>query len=86
MKTQILPPYIGAAYYPEMWPASEVAPEIERMKEVGINCVRVGEFAWSRMEPEEGKFTFDWLKDVVDALWRAGIAVIMCTPSVTPPK
>ncbi len=86
MKTQILPPYIGAAYYPEMWQPSDVAWEIARMKEIGINCVRIGEFAWSRMEPEEGKFDFDWLKDVTDALYEAGIAVIMCTPSVTPPK
>ena len=86
MKQTVLPPYIGAAYYPEMWQPSDVAGEIARMKEVGINCVRIGEFAWSRMEPREGQFEFGWLKDVTDALYRAGIAVIMCTPTVTPPK
>lgn len=86
MKQQVLPPYIGAAYYPELWPADEVDADIAKMHEVGINCVRVGEFAWSRMEPEEGVFCFDWLREVLDKMAAAHIAVILCTPSATPPK
>ena len=44
--------YVGAAYYPELWPLSEVDKDIERMKAAGVNCVRMGEFAWSAMEPK----------------------------------
>ena len=86
MAKKVMPPYIGAAYYPEVWPREAVDGEIAKMKEVGINCVRVGEFAWSRMEPEEGTFCLDWLQEVCDKMYAAGIAVILCTPSATPPK
>ena len=86
MEKKVMPPYIGAAYYPEVWPREAVDDEIAKMKEVGINCVRVGEFAWSRMEPEEGTFCLDWLQEVCDKMYAAGIAVILCTPSATPPK
>ena len=77
---------VGAAYYPEMWEESEVEKDIVRMKEAGINTVRVAEFAWGRMEPEEGKFDFGWLERAVEKLYKAGIGVIMCTPTCTPPR
>lgn len=78
--------WIGAAYYPEMWDESEIDKDIVRMKELGVNCVRVGEFAWGKMEPREGEFNFDWLKKAVDKCWEAGIATVMCTPTCTPPR
>ena len=78
--------YVGAAYYPEMWPESEVERDIARMKEAGVNVVRVAEFAWGKMEPEEGVFDFGWLERAVDKLAAAGIGVIMCTPTCTPPR
>jgi beta-galactosidase GanA len=55
------------------------------MMEAGINLVRIGEFAWSRMEPEDGRFTLDWLHNCVQALDKFGISVLMCTPTATPP-
>ncbi len=78
--------YVGAAYYPEMWEESEVEKDIVRMKEAGVNCVRVGEFAWGKMEPEEGVFDLGWLERAVEKLTAAGIGVIMCTPTCTPPR
>ena len=78
--------YIGAAYYPELWEEEEIDKDIERCKELGINCLRVGEFAWSKMEPKEGKFEFDWLLRVVDKLHQNGISTLMCTPTCTPPR
>ncbi len=81
----IRPPYFGAAYYPEDWPIEQIDADIALMKEAGMNVMRIGEFAWSRMEPEEGVFDFDWLHLVVEKLGEAGIAVIMGTPTCTPP-
>ena len=78
-------PMLGAAYYPEAWPAEEIPKDIAKMKEAGIHVVRIGEFAWKKMEPAQGDFQFDWLRDVIDRLQEAGIRVILGTPSATPP-
>ncbi len=78
--------YIGAAYYPEMWEESELEKDVERCKSLGINTLRVAEFAWGKMEPREGEFDFSWLERVVDKLYENGINTVMCTPSATPPR
>lgn len=76
--------YLGAAYYPEIWDGTE--EDIARCRELGINTLRVGEFAWGKMEPAEGEFDFSWLLRVVDKLHGAGIRTVMCTPTATPPR
>ncbi len=78
-------PWLGAAYYPEDWPEELMAEDIRLMREAGMNVMRVGEFAWSRMEPREGEYDLAWLHRVVERLHEAGIATILCTPSATPP-
>lgn len=78
--------YLGAAYYPELWDESEVEKDIARCKELGVNCLRVGEFAWGKMEPKEGKYDFAWLLRVIDKLYENGIYTVMCTPTCTPPR
>jgi beta-galactosidase len=60
--------------------------DIRLMREAGINLVRVGEFAWSSMEPEEGRYDLGWLRKVLDKCHAAGIGVVLCTPTPTPPR
>jgi beta-galactosidase GanA len=78
-------PHLGVNYYPEDWPDSEVDTDIAKMQENGIDLVRVAEFAWSKMEPAEGEYQFAWLENLVEKLGRAGIRVILGTPTATPP-
>lgn len=78
--------YIGAAYYPELWAPEEIERDISRCREYGINLLRVGEFAWGKLEPREGQFDLDWLENVVNRLWQAGISILLCTPTSTPPR
>ncbi len=85
MSEPFKPPYVGAAYYPELWPESEQARDIERMRELGCNVMRIAEFAWAFMEPEEGRYDFGWLHRTVDRLADAGIATVLCTPTAAPP-
>lgn len=84
-----LPPmkglYHGAAYYPELWPDSQIDEDIAIMREVGINVVRMGEFAWAKMEPDEGRISLDYFVRVMDKLHAAGISTVFCTPTPTPP-
>ena len=77
--------YLGCAYYPEYWGIDRLAVDAGLMQAAGINLVRIGEFAWSRLEPEEGAFTFGWLHQTIETLAAHDINVLMCTPSAAPP-
>ena len=79
-------PWLGVAYYPEDWPEEEIDGDIRRMKEIGVNAVRIAEFAWHRMEPRPGEFDFSFFHRVVDRMGEAGIAVVLGTPTATPPR
>jgi beta-galactosidase len=76
---------LGAAWYPEQWPESRWDADLALMEAAHIHFVRVGEFAWSTMEPKEGDFELDWLNRAVRAAERHHIAVVIGTPSAAPP-
>lgn len=78
--------YFGAAWYPELWDESSINEEIPLMQELGLNVIRVGEFAWSSLETAEGVYDFAWLDRVFNSLEAAGINVILGTPTATPPR
>jgi beta-galactosidase len=75
----------GTYYYPEQWNESQWERDIKKMAEMGFCFTHYGEFAWSSMEPEEGKYDFTWLDKSVELAKKYGLKVIMCTPSATPP-
>lgn len=77
--------YHGAAFYPELWENETIEQDIKTMKEIGINVVRIGEFAWHHMEPEENRINIDFFIKIIKKLYENGIETIMCTPTVTPP-
>ena len=77
--------FYGVQYYPEHWPEERWAIDAKMMQKAGINVVRMGEFAWSVLEPQEGKLDFSLMDKAVALLDAHGIKTIMCTPSRTPP-
>src|SRR5471032_502218 len=77
---------LGVCYYPEHWPESMWKDDAARMKALGIDRVRIAEFAWSRIEPSPGEYNWDWLDRAIDVLADAGLKTVMCTPTATPPK
>jgi len=76
---------LGAAWYPEQWPESRWEADLSLMEAAHIHLVRVGEFAWSSLEPNEGDYEFDWLDHAVRAAERHHIAVVIGTPTAAPP-
>lgn len=82
MKDQL---YYGCAYYPELWDVTELDSDIIHMKKLGINVVRMGEFAWSFIEPEEGRLRGEYFRKIIEVLSDNGIETIMCTPTAAPP-
>src|SRR5215469_15252706 len=87
--------YFGVDYYPEQWvfpyggtaenPESQWEQDAELMLQAGINVVRMGDASWGLCEPEEGKFNFEWLKRAMDVMARAGIKIVLATPTAAPP-
>ncbi len=78
----------GAAYYNEYMPGDQDAQlqkDIAMMKAAGLNVVRMGESTWSLWEPEDGRFEYAWMDRVVDAMGKAGIKVILGTPTYSIP-
>ena len=77
---------LGVCWYPEQWPEALWASDVQRMAGLGLSFVRIGEFAWGRIEPDPGRFEWDWLDRAVELAHGAGLEVVMGTPTATPPK
>ena len=78
-------PVLGAAWYPEQWPESRWDADLSLMEKAHFDVVRVGEFAWSMMEPAEGHYDFGWLDHAIALAGRHHIAVVLGTPTDAPP-
>jgi beta-galactosidase len=79
------PLMLGSAWYPEQWPESRWEADLALMEAAGFRMVRVGEFAWSSLEPAEGEFRLDWLERAIDAAGAHGLSVVVGTPTDAPP-
>ncbi len=77
---------LGVCYYPEHWDETIWADDARRMAEMGIGFVRIGEFAWSRLGPTRGHYDFGWLDRAINVLGKAGLKIVLGTPTATPPK
>jgi beta-galactosidase len=77
---------LGVCYYPEQWPEAQWSNDALQMVALGLSRVRIGEFAWSRIEPAPGQLDWAWLDRAVETLHAAGLGIIMGTPTATPPK
>ena len=88
MEKKILFPQIGGFvhggdYNPEQWldRPDILEQDVELMKKASINSASVGIFSWSVLEPQEGKYDFDWLAQIIDRLYENGIYTVLATPS-----
>jgi len=79
-------PKLGSCYYPEHWPEERWQKDAEEMVAAGLSWVRIGEFAWSRLEPEQGIQNFDWLDRAISILGNVGLNIVMSTPTAAPPR
>ena len=75
----------GGDYYPDQWPEQVWDEDVRLMQEAGVNMATLAVFAWSRIEPYEGRYVFDWLDRVMDLLHAGGIAVDLATATASPP-
>lgn len=76
---------LGTCYYPEHWDRSLWAQDLARMLAAGIKVIRIAEFAWSKVEPREGEYTFEFFDSFLEEVAKTEMKVIFCTPTATPP-
>jgi beta-galactosidase len=76
---------MGTAWYPEQWPESRWEEDLRMMEAADLKVVRIAEFAWSRMEPSEGHYDFDWLERAINLAGKHHIVSVLGTPTATPP-
>lgn len=73
----------GGDYNPDQWMDREdvLQEDLRLMKLAGINAVSLGIFAWSALEPEEGRYEFEFFDRIIDSLYKNGVRVLLATPS-----
>ena len=73
----------GGDYSPEQWLQypDVLEEDLALMKKANVNCVSLGIFSWSVLEPEEGRYDFAWLEAIIGRLYENGIRIILATPS-----
>lgn len=76
---------LGTCYYPEHWDKKLWAEDLNRMLSNGISTIRIAEFAWSKVEPREGEFTYGFFDDFLQIVSETKMKVIFGTPTATPP-
>ena len=75
----------GGDYNPEQWPETVWLEDARLMREAGVNLATVGVFAWSRLEPRPGEYSFDWRDRVMDVLYVHGVSTDLATATASPP-
>lgn len=87
LRTSIFKQFLwGAPYYPEQGELATLDLDAKRMRAAGMNTVRMAEFAWELMEPQEGHYDFSLFDEAIARLGAKGINTILCTPTATPPR
>jgi beta-galactosidase len=75
----------GGDYYPDQWPEEVWAEDVRLMREAGVNLVTLAIFSWSRLQPRDDAWDFDWLDRVLDLLNEGGIRADLATATASPP-
>ena len=75
----------GTAYYSEYMPYDRLEQDVQLMQQAGISVVRMGESSWGLWEPQDGHFEYAWMDRVIDRMQKAGIKVILGTPTYSVP-
>jgi beta-galactosidase len=79
------PTFLGTDWYPEQWPESRWEEDLRLMEAAHMRVVRVAEFAWSALEPSEGRYDLDWLERAIALAAKHGILTVLGTPTAAPP-
>ena len=72
------PILFGGDYNPDQWDDATIDEDMKLFEQAGINLLVLPVFAWAKLEPEEGKYDFEWLDNILNKIWEHGIHVFPC--------
>ena len=75
----------GGDYNPEQWPPETWDEDVALMQVSHFRVATVGVFSWVSLQPDEDRFTFEWLDRVVEKLHRPARYVCLATPTAAQP-
>lgn len=75
----------GGDYNPEQWPEAVWDEDMRLMQQCHFTIATVGVFSWAALQPEEERFTFDWLDRVLEKLATSGRLICLATPTAAQP-
>lgn len=77
----------GGDYCPEQWKFNFeiIESDIKKFKEANINCITLGMFSWSSLEPRENEYDTEWFKQVLDIILKNDMRFILGTPTAARP-
>ncbi len=78
--------YRGVDYYPEQWGMDLVDEDLDNIVELGANLIRIGDFAWDRFEPQEGKYDFSFFDEFIKKAKKRDLNIMMCVPGASIPS
>lgn len=55
------------------------------MEAAGLGVVQMGKLAWSRLEPQKGRYDFEWLRRAIRLAGRHRLSVVLGSPLEHPP-
>lgn len=76
---------LGIAYYPEHENHEQWKIDFGKLADAGIDMIRIAEFAWTVLEPEDGRYCWEWLDRAIEEAGAHGLRVVLCTPTACPP-
>lgn len=77
--------WYGGDYNPDQWDEATLEQDLNYFKEAEINLVTLPVFSWAKLEPEEGRYCFEWLDRILNRLWENGIYTVLATPTTAQP-
>lgn len=75
----------GADYNPEQWPHEIWDDDVALMQRAHCNVVSLPIFGWVNLQPDEDTFTFEWLDEIIEKLWKGGVSICLATATASVP-
>lgn len=77
----------GGDWNPDQWldTPAVIDEDFSLFPKAGVNVVSIGIFAWTRLEPEDGHYSFEWLDAIMDRLAASGMQAVLATPTGAKP-